>query len=123
MSKLPPPNPETTAALAILDGALCRLNRRGKVAQRHRPLGSAIMEFHPLADGRYLVRESAFGLLPGISNLYCVDAELHQIWLAEPPVDGALYSEPLQVAGDLAICPTTSGGRSLLDLATGRAVS
>ncbi|HNW41298.1 MAG TPA: hypothetical protein PKN08_05290 [Opitutaceae bacterium] len=120
MSKLPLPDPEATDSLAIIDGALCRLNRRGKVARRHAPLGSAIVEFRPLADGRLLVRERPADMLPGFANLYCLDADLRQVWLAEPPADGALFTEPMSLDAGSATCGTTSGHTLRLDLASGR---
>lgn len=120
MSKLPLPDPEATDSLAIIDGALCRLNRRGKVARRHAPLGSAIVEFKPLADGRLLVRERPADMLPGFANLYCLDANLRQVWLAEPPPDGALFAEPMALLDSAVTCQTTSGHTLRLDLASGR---
>lgn len=76
---IPPP-----PAIAIIDGALCQLTRRGTCAASHPPLATAVVEFLP-GPQRYYVREHPFGLLPGIPNLYCVDAGLRLLWMAAWP--------------------------------------
>lgn len=74
----PPP------ALAVIDGTLCQLTREGTRAGGHAPLATAVVEFRhgPL---RYYVREHPFGLLPGLPNLYCLDAAFRLQWMAEWP--------------------------------------
>ena len=74
----------------------------------------------PVADGRLLVRERPADMLPGFANLYCLDADLRQVWLAEPPADGALFTEPMSLDAGSATCGTTSGHTLRLDLASGR---
>ena len=59
-------------------------------------------------------------MLPGFANLYCLDADLRQVWLAEPPADGALFTEPMSLDAGAATCGTTSGHTLRLDLASGR---
>ena len=68
----------------MIDGTLCQLTREGARAGGHAPLATAVVEFRhgPL---RYYVREHPFGLLPGIPNLYCLDAAFRLQWMAEWP--------------------------------------
>jgi hypothetical protein len=68
----------------VIDGTLCQLTREGTRAGGHAPLATAVVEFRhgPLC---YYVREHPFGLLPGIPNLYCLDAAFRLKWMAEWP--------------------------------------
>src|SRR4051812_30157161 len=79
---LAPVVPAPTPALAVIDGTLFRLIHKGAIAGFLLPLATAVLEFHrgPLC---IYVREHPFGLLPGIPNLYCVDAALRLQWMAE----------------------------------------
>lgn len=53
------------------------------------PLATAVVEFLP-GPLCFYVREHPFGLLPGLPNLYCVDAALRLQWMAEwPESEGA----------------------------------
>lgn len=74
----PPP------ALAVIDGTLCQLTREGARAGGHPPLATAVLEFRH-GPFRYYVREHPFGLLPGLPNLYCLDAAFRLQWMAEWP--------------------------------------
>ncbi len=98
-----------TPALAIIDGTLCRLTRKGTRAAGHAPLATAVVEF--LQSGpRIYVREHTFGLLPGLANLYCLDGDFRLLWLAAWPdfadpcatiageADGVLTATSLQGA-------------------------
>lgn len=71
-------------AYAVIDGAVCQLGPLGGRKQCHAPLATAVVEFRrgPL---RTYVREHPFGLLPGLSNLYCLDGDYRLLWLAEWP--------------------------------------
>lgn len=71
-------------ALAVIDGTLCQLTREGTRAGGHAPLATAIVEFRH-GSMRYYVRELSHGLLPGIPNLYCLDAAFRMLWMAEWP--------------------------------------
>lgn len=115
-----PANPENPCSLAIIEGVLCRLNRKGRATARYFPVGTAIVEFVVLADGAVLVRELAYGFLPGLSNLYCLDAKLRLLWLAEQPADTELYEAFGEVTEGRVACTTQSGLTVLLDPANGR---
>ena len=69
---------------AIIDGTLCQIDRLGLRSIACAPLGSAVVEFKrgPL---QFYVREHPFGLLPGMANLYCLDADLRLRWMAAWP--------------------------------------
>ncbi len=71
-------------ALAVIDGALCLLDRRGGRSVQHAPLATAVVEFRRGALCTY-VREHPFGLLPGLPNLYCLDGAHRLHWMAEWP--------------------------------------
>ena len=71
-------------AFAVIDGSLCRLGRFGGRVPSFAPLATAVVEFMrgPLCT---YVRENPYGLLPGISNLYCIDEASRLRWIAEWP--------------------------------------
>ena len=106
-------------ALAVIDGLLCQLTRRGTRAGWHAPLATAVVEFHhgPL---RVYVREHPYGLLPGIPNLYCLDAALRLQWMAEWPAPADPCARILGEAGGVLSVESVSGTRISLDAHTGR---
>ncbi len=108
-----------TPAFAIVEGALCVLNRRGVRTTQHAPLATAVVEFRR-SRFRWFVREHTYGLLPGLPNLYCLDAALRLQWMAEwppsePPCAGILSEE----AGAL-VTISAAGNFVRLDAATGQ---
>jgi hypothetical protein len=108
-----------TPALAVLEGALCLLNRTGQRRVGHAPLATAIVEFRqgPL---RYYVREHTFGLLPGIPNLYCLDAAFRLQWMAEWSDSSDPFASIGEDDGDVLLASTVSGRTVRLDALTGR---
>lgn len=107
------------SALAVIDGTLFRLTRKGAPAGFLTPLATAVLEFQrgPLC---VYVREHPFGLLPGIPNLYCVDASLRLQWLAEWPDPADPCVRIVKVAGDQLVAEAASGAVVRLDAHTGR---
>lgn len=106
-------------AYAILDGSLCQVSPRGRRTVCHAPLATAVAEFlhGPL---RLYVREHPHGLLPGLPNLYCLDAALRLHWLAEWP-DASDPCAALVLANSETLCVlAASGARITLDAQTGR---
>jgi hypothetical protein len=108
-----------TPALAVIDGTLCQLARDGSRAGGHAPLATAVVEFRH-GSMRYYVREHTYGLLPGLPNLYCLDAAFRLQWMAEWP-DGmdpcaAIVGED----GDTLIAMSQNGLMVRLDAHTGR---
>jgi len=59
MPQKPIPDPEDPNSLAIIDGALCRMNRKGRAVTRHEPIGTAVVQFLASSEGRLVVREHA----------------------------------------------------------------
>ncbi|MBM3853922.1 MAG: hypothetical protein FJ399_12330 [Verrucomicrobia bacterium] len=106
-------------ALAVIDGTLCQLTREGVRTGGHRPLASAVLEFHR-APLRYYVREHTYGLLPGLSNLYCLDGAFRLQWMAEWPDP----TDPCAtILGEDGAALAVRSGRGLLlrfDVHTGR---
>jgi hypothetical protein len=115
---LQPVNSETPA-LAVIDGMLCQLTREGARASGHNPLASAVVEFRqgPMC---YYVREHPYGLLPGISNLYCLDAAFRLQWLAEWPSSSDPCVGIESAEGDILVATAASGASVRLDATTGR---
>jgi outer membrane protein assembly factor BamB len=110
-----------TPSYALIEGALCKLNRRGTVLRRHPPLGTEIEEF--LVEGsRIFVLEDGDGFLSGMPNLYCLNAELYQLWIAEMLPGQSAYSGPLSLNGDSLFSTDRRGASNKLDSSTGRLV-
>ena len=107
-----------TPSYALIDGVLCKLNRKCAVVRRHAPMGLLVEEFLVHED-RILVRESGDGVLLGMTNLYCLDADLRLRWLAESLAGGDVYAGPLSMAQGHVCCPTRLGKSCELALEDG----
>ena len=103
----------------MIDGTLCQLTREGTRAGGHAPLASAIVEFRG-GSMRYYVREHPYGLLPGLPNLYCLDAALRLQWMAEWPDVNDPCASIVGEEGDLLVATAVSGATVRLDAHTGR---
>jgi outer membrane protein assembly factor BamB len=114
------PDPEDSNSLAIIDGALCRMNRKGRAVIRHEPIGTAVVQFLAVSDGRLIVREHPFGFLPGFSNLYCLDNALRLIWFADLPAETDLYAGSVTVEEGTLVCASVAGVVCRLDPTTGK---
>ena len=123
MPQKPIPDPEDSNSLAIIDGALCRVNRKGRAVTRHEPIGSAVVQFLATSDGRLIVREYSFGFLQGFSNLYCLDRVLRLIWFAELPSETDLYAGAVTEEAGVFVCTSAAGVACRLDPATGNILS
>lgn len=115
ISNTPPP------ASAIIDGTLCQIDRLGARSVACAPLGSALVEFRqgPL---QFYVREHPFGLLPGMANLYCLDAGLRLRWMAEWPYADDPCAEILTEEEDVLVTRSTTGKLVGLDKFSGRLI-
>jgi len=123
MPQKPIPDPEDSNSLAIIDGALCRVNRKGRAVTRHEPIGSAVVQFLATSDGRLIVREYSFGFLQGFSNLYCLDSALRLIWFAELPSETDLYAGAVTEEAGVFVCTSAAAVACRLDPATGNILS
>jgi hypothetical protein len=103
----------------VIDGTLFRLTRKGATAGFLAPLATAVLEFHrgPLC---IYVREHPFGLLPGIPNLYCVDASLRLQWMAEWPDPADPCTRILESGGEHLIAEAASGNVVRINAHDGR---
>jgi hypothetical protein len=116
------PRPHLTMnpqALAVIDGTLCQLSRDGSRAGGHAPLATAVVEFRRGAM-RYYVREHPFGLLPGLPNLYCLDAGFRLQWMADWPDPADPCASIVGEEGDTLVALSTSGAVIRLDAHNGR---
>ncbi len=108
-------------AFAVIDGALCRLGRFGGRAVWHVPIASAVVEFRR-GPMRTYVREHPYGLLPGLSNLYCLDGAHRLQWMAEwPDAAGSCTAIGDEIDGVL-VATSAAGVEVRLDAATGRLI-
>lgn len=108
-----------TPALAVIDGALCQLKRDGGRAVGHAPLATAIVEFRRGALC-YFVREHPFGLLPGLPNLYCLDADFRLQWMAEWPDASDPCASIVGEEHNILLVQSLAGASVRLDALTGR---
>ena len=106
-------------ASAIIDGTLCQIDRQGMRSVACAPLGSAVVEFRhgPL---QFYVREHPFGLLPGMANLYCLDASLRLRWIAAWPNASDPCAAILREEGSVLVTQSVSGLIVRLDVHDGR---
>ena len=111
--------PNATSALAVIDGTLCQLTREGARAVGHTPLATAVVEFRH-GPMRYYVREHPYGLLPGLPNLYCLDAAFRLQWMAEWPDPADPCAAIVGEEGETLVAVSASGATVRLDAATGR---
>lgn len=107
--------PLETPSFAIIDSALCRLNRRGTVVKRLPPLGGlAVLEFQRLGSD-LLVREQPGGFLAGMPNLYRVKEDFGLVWLAQLPSPSDSYAAVIAAEPARIVCRSTSGHDVALD--------
>ena len=111
-----------TPALAVIDGTLCQLTREGTRAAGHAPLATAVVEFRH-GSMRYYVREHPYGLLPGLPNLYCLDAAFRMQWMAEWPDHSDPCASIVGEEGDALVAVSVAGVVVRLDAHTGRLLS
>ena len=107
------------SAFAVVDGTLRQLTRQGALAGHYPPLATAVVEIHPGPMCVY-VREHPYGLLPGISNLYCLDRSLRLQWMAEWPDPADPCVRIIDAAGDALVVASESGAIVRLDARDGR---
>lgn len=106
-------------ALAVIDGTLCQLTREGTRAIGHPPLATAVVEFRH-GSMRYYVRELPYGLLPGLPNLYCLDAAFRLQWMAEWPDASDPCATIVGEEGETLVALSEAGIVVRLDVHTGR---
>lgn len=106
-------------ALAVIDGNLCRLTREGSKAGGYTPIASAVAEFRQ-TPFRCYVREQTFGLLPGLPNLYCLDATFRLQWIADWPDPADPCAAIVDEQDGALVTRSASGALVRLDVHTGR---
>lgn len=109
-------------AIAVIDGSLRRLSRSGAVVATHTPIATAILEFHH-GPMRFYIREHPFGLLPGVPNLYAVDADFRMQWLAEWPLGDNPCARIIEDEDNVLTVESVSGAVLQFDASTGRLLS
>jgi hypothetical protein len=78
-----------------------------------------VVEFHHGAMN-YYVREHPYGLLPGLPNLYCLDASLRLKWMAEWPDSGDPCTSILGETDNALVAVSAAGLVVSLDTQSGR---
>lgn len=111
-----------TPALAVIDGTLCQLARDGARTVGHAPLATAIVEFRH-GTMCYFVREHPYGLLPGMPNLYCLDAAFRLQWMAEWPDEAGPCTGIVGEEDGTLLALAAGGALVRLDRYTGRLVA
>lgn len=106
-------------AIAVIDGKLCRVSRHGTVIAQHHPLATAVLEFVQ-GELQLFVREHTYGLLPGVPNLYSLDADFRLLWLAEWPLADDPCTRIVEVNGTELVTESAQGTTVVLDASTGR---
>ena len=109
---------------AVIDGLLCALGPFGSRSLLHAPLATAVAEFRRGPFCTY-VRELPEGILPGLSNLYCVDGAGRLQWIADWPDAGDPCAEIVgehEVDGVL-VARSVSGAVAQIDTSSGRLLS
>ena len=119
----PIPNPEDPCSLAILDGALCRVNRKGRAVLRHPPIGTAVVQFRVLPSGNIVALEHPYGFLDGFANLTCLDERLRLLWFFASPPDGGLYAELGAETETTLTARSTGGVECTFDVRDGQLLS
>ena len=72
---------------------------------------------------QFYVREHPFGLLPGMANLYCLDAGLRLRWMAAWPDMADPCAAILDEEGSVLLARSASGMIVRLDAHDGRLLS
>ena len=109
----------TTPKFAIIDDVLCVLDATGTVSDRHRPVGTRIVQLLPLGEC-LIIREDYYQFPRGISNLYCLDTALRPMWSAELPAQSDTYAGPVIQTEAGLICASWEGLSCTIDPGTGR---
>lgn len=109
----------THPAIAVIDGKLCRLTRKGTVESAHTPLATAVLEFRH-GPMRLYIREHPYGLLPGVPNLYCLDANFRLLWLADWPSSDDPCAKIVAEDDAVLVVESVSGNTLQFDASTGR---
>lgn len=65
------------------------------------------------------VREHAYGLLPGIPNLYCLDGSFRLQWMADWPDPADPCAALIGSEGDVLVTESLAGRTVRLDARTG----
>ena len=68
------------------------------------------------------VRELSHGLLPGFSNLYCLDGDLRLMWLAEWPEAYGPCTRIVEASNDVVVAESASGTNVIFNAHSGAMV-
>ncbi len=72
---------------------------------------------------RLYVREHPFGLLPGVPNLYCLNADFQLQWLAEWPLPDDPCAKIMDESDETLVVESANGVTIRLDATNGRVLS
>lgn len=104
----------------LQDDVVCKLmESTGSVIARHTALCTRVVQLMPVA--RWLIVLEDYYRFPlGQSNMYCIDHDLHMVWVAELPSADDTYVNQIFERGDVLQCGSWNGYMCELDPASGR---
>ena len=112
--------PDSTPHFELTEGVLLKRHAvSGQVLATHKATGTRIVQILRVGE-RVVVREDYYQFPKERSNLYCLDAELQPIWVAELPSHTDAYANAVTDTPDGLVCATWEGVTCTLDVETGR---
>ena len=85
------------------------------------PKHTEIKECIELENG-FVIREDYYGYPEGESNLYFLNKEKKELWKAELPMDGDVFSNPMTIDGNDALSGSWKGFDCRISLTDGKIV-
>ena len=91
----------------------------GRVLAERPAVGTKVVQLLPLGAG-VVVREDYYRYPPGVSNVYCLDADLCELWRAELPWPTDAYANPVVTRDGVLRVASWEGWTCDLDPQSGR---
>jgi hypothetical protein len=112
--------PHSTPHFELTDGVLLKRDAvSGRVLATHKATGTRLVQILCVGD-HVVVREDYYQFPRDRSNLYCLDADLQPVWVAERPSHTDAYANAVTNTPDGLECATWECVTCTLDVETGR---
>jgi hypothetical protein len=108
-----------SSRVEIRNGVLVALDGTGTVVRRRGPVATHFVQVLPVGE-HFIVLEDYYRFPAGVSNLYCLDAELHLVWSAQLPGPSDTYASPVTQTAAGLVGATWECYRCTIDPETGR---